>query len=193
MKTAKVILLAVVGLLLLADISLRIRDHSSFSNSTASITNSIFGGPLSVMLVHSNSVDAAWDTIVMQKDKSWQPLWAEWDFGHGGRSISYFFQGKIVLNIHTATDQKPGYEFVSRNGEGETQVHWWDRKDSGIFTEKISYNTNGDLSKYEVWYDEAWHIVDRRNGTNGIVINGQWLHLKFDTNGIPMMDTKTNQ
>jgi hypothetical protein len=71
MKTATKFLLIVVGLLVLTEFGLRgwflLRYHSllgtAFSRPTASLTNSISGKPLLIMMGHSNSVDSAEDMI----------------------------------------------------------------------------------------------------------------------------------
>jgi hypothetical protein len=63
-------------------------------------------------------------------------------------------------------------------------VWWLNEGGASSFTERISYDTNGDRSSFEIWYDNAWVPVDRRNDHNGIIINGQWHQLAFDTNGL---------
>ncbi len=62
-----------------------------------------------------------------------------------------------------------------------------------LIQERIFYDTNGDFSKHEIWYNQSWQTIDRRNETNGIVINGQWFCLKFDTNGAWTIDSTNSQ
>ena len=193
MKAAKVILLAVVGLLLLADICLRIRHRSSFAGTTASITNSILGKPLFVVVDHSNSVSWAADTIAIRRDKSFEPLWAEWDFDHDGKpdQMTYFFHGKETFDVTFSTNHLPSYSVYFRGAE--KSVTWWIARRGAGFDDRIFYDTNGDFSKRQILYNDTWQTVDKRDGTNGIIIDGQWHKFSFDTNGAWTIETKTNQ
>ena len=48
---------------------------------------------------------------------------------------------------------------------------WWlNLGGEPSFTERISYDTNGNRSNFEAWYAGAWHQVDRRDEHNGVVI-----------------------
>jgi hypothetical protein len=194
MKIATKLLLIVVGLLLLADICLRIHYRSIFSSTTASVTNSITGKPLFVTIDHSSSASWAADRILMRRDNVWEPLWVEWDFNHDGKpdEMAYFFQGKDAFDITFSTNHPPKFSVYFR-GTAKSVTWWLDRGGNGSFTERIFYDTNGDFSKHEVWYNEGWQTVDRRNETNGIVINGQWLRLGLDTNGAWNMKAATNR
>jgi len=185
--------LFVVGLLLLADICLRIHYHSIFPGTTASVVNSISGKALFVTLDHSNSVDWAADTVVIRRDNFSEPLWAEWDFNHDGKpdEITYFFQGKETFDVSFSSNRPPKYSVYFR-GAGKSSTWWTDRSGNGSFTERIFYDTNGNPAKHEVWYNERWQTVDRRNDTNGIIINGHWLRLGFDTDGAWTIRTATN-
>ncbi|HTV42110.1 MAG TPA: hypothetical protein VMF08_16185 [Candidatus Sulfotelmatobacter sp.] len=87
--------------------------------------------------------------------------------------IDYCFRGTNVLEIFNAPGRLPLYQFEF-HGRGKSQVWWLNLGGGSFFTRRVSYDTNGELSNDELWYDQAWHSVDRRNGTNGIVINGQW-------------------
>jgi hypothetical protein len=198
MKTATKILLVVVGFLLLIDICLHgllsIQVHPFFREATASITNSISGKPLLILMGHSNSVDSAEDIIMIHRDKEWEPLWAEYDFDHVGKPNmeSYFFQGKDVFDITLSSNRPPKYGVYFR-GAAKSVTWWLDRGGNGSFTERIFYDTNGVFFKHEIWYNESWQPVDRRNEKNGIVINSQWLQLMFDTNGSWIIKPATNQ
>jgi hypothetical protein len=78
--------------------------------------------------------------------------------------------------------RRPAYNVVFY-GPGKSQVQWWDLG-RGTFMTRGFYDTNGDFPKQEDWYDNTWYPVDRTNGNNGIIINGQWRQLAFDTNGM---------
>jgi hypothetical protein len=106
-------------------------------------------------------------------------------FSQGGKPImeNYFFHGKDVFDITLSSNRSPRYSVYFR--EPDKSVTWWlDRGGSGSFTERIFYDTNGDFSRHEVWYDQTWSPVDRRSEKNGIGINRQWHQLAFDTNGM---------
>lgn len=134
---------------------------------------------IKVVTFHTNDMSG----VGIVEVKTDNPLWIEWH-NHDGNpdQISYFFHGTNVFNLHLKEGQPPRYDVVF-HGPGKSEVWWWDNG-SGSFTERISYDANGNRSGFEVWYDGAWHPVDRRNKMNGIVINSQWFHLKLDTNGI---------
>ncbi len=131
-------------------------------------------------LAHFHNNDVTGLGIV--EAKTGKPLWIEWDFDHGGKpdEVSYYFNGTNVFNLHLKEGRPPRYDVIF-HGPGKSEVWWWD-KGSGSFTERISYDTNGNRSGFEDWYAGAWYPVDRRNEKNGIVINGQWFHLLLDTN-----------
>jgi len=200
MKTSGRILLIVVGLLLLADISERslfwLHYHSSlskdFSNATASLTNTITGNPLLVMVGHSNSVDGAIDGIVIRKDKTSELLWTESDFDHDGKpdEASYFFHGTNMFNLFLMEGHPPEYGVIFYGTE-KSKVTWLD-KGSGSFIERIFDDTNGVFSRVEVWYNETWRPIENRNGNRVIVINGQSLRLTL-TNGVWTSVSTNNQ
>jgi hypothetical protein len=182
MKTAKVILLAVVGLLLVADIHWRFR----IWNSNAEIR--AFAQQFKIEVLHTNDMSG----IGIFKAKIEEPIWTE--FSQDGKPLieNYYFHGKDVFDITLSSNRPPKYGVWFRNSD--KSVTWWlDRHGIGSFTERIFYDTNSDFSKHEVWYHESWQVVDRRNEKNGIVINGQWHQLAFDTNGMWTIETETNQ
>ena len=141
-------------------------------------------------LVHFHTNDVAGIGIV--EKITGKPLWIEWDFNHDGKpdEESYFYQGTNVFNLHLSQGQRPKYDVIFY-GAGKSQVWWWD-KGNGSFTERISYDTNGNRSGFEVWYDKAWHSVVRQNKKNGVMLNGQWNELWVDTNGLWTMELSTN-
>jgi hypothetical protein len=123
--------------------------------------------------------------------KTEQPIWAEWSRDGKLEMENYFFQGQDVFDVALSSNRPPRYGVFFRGPE--KSVTWWlDRGGIGSFTERIFYDTNGDSSKHEIWYNQSWQTVDRRNKTNGIIINGQWFRLKFDTNGAWTIDSTNN-
>jgi hypothetical protein len=103
----------------------------------------------------------------------------------------FFFEGKDVFDIHTKEGQHPKFGVYFR-GPGKSATWWMDDEGSGSFTDRIYYNTNGNFYKREIWYNQAWHTVERRDKKNGIVVNGQWHQLGFDTNRLWTIEAPTN-
>ena len=121
--------------------------------------------------------------------KTREPIWTK--VREHGRPIveKHFFGGKNVLDINLRSNRPPVFS-VYFYGQGKSVTWWTDRGGSGSFTEKIHYDTNGILSRHEAWLDRSWILMDRRNGKNGVVINGEWRRIKFDTNGLWGVDNE---
>jgi hypothetical protein len=132
--------------------------------------------------------------VGIEEAKTGKPLLIEWDFGDGEKpgEISYFFQGTNVLDVYLTKNKSPRYRFIFRGPE-KSEVWWLNMGGGSSFTERVSYDTNGNRSSFEVWYAGTWHPVDRRNEHNGIVIDGLWHQLAFDTNGMATIDSTNNQ
>ncbi|HZM02009.1 MAG TPA: hypothetical protein VFC44_03210 [Candidatus Saccharimonadales bacterium] len=130
-------------------------------------------------LLRTNGVSG----IGLFEAKTDQPVWTR--FNENGKPIieNYFFRGKDAFDIILSSNHPPKYSVYFR-GAGKSVTWWLDDTGRGSFTDRIYYNTNGDFFKREIWYNQAWHTVDRQNGTHGIVLNGQWRQFGFDTNGI---------
>jgi len=165
MKTFKTILLVVGVTLVLADVSWRIWTWHHYADYRAFVRQFTVGE------MHTN------DTLglVIYDAKTGQPIWSKFEFGHDGNSImeSYYFQGKDTFDVALSSNRPPKYSVYFR-GSGKSETWWLDRLGNGSFTERIYYYTNGEFSKREAWYHNQWQLVDRRDGTNGLVINGMW-------------------
>jgi hypothetical protein len=181
MKTAKVILLAVVGLLLVADIHW----HFRIWNSNAEIR--AFAKQFKIEVLPTNDMSG----IGIFYANIEQPLWVE--FSQNGKPIieNYYFHGKDVFDITLTSNRPPIYSVYFR--EPDKSVTWWIARSGTQFDDRVFYDTNNNFSKREIWYNEAWQTVDKRDGKNGIVINSQWRQLAFDTNRTWTIETKTNQ
>jgi hypothetical protein len=129
--------------------------------------------------MHTNDVSG----LSINDAKTGQPIWTKFGFGHDSNSImeSYYFQGKDAFDVTLSSNRPPRFGVYFR-GPGKSVTWWLDRPGIGSFTERIYYGTNGDFSKHEVWFDNTWQLVDRRDEKNGLVIDGQWHQLTFDTN-----------
>jgi len=129
--------------------------------------------------------------IGIEEAKTGKPLLINWDFGDGEKpgEVSYFFHGTNVLNIYLKKGRPPQHRFIF-HGPGKSEMWWMDRG-NGSFTERIYYDTNGDFSKHEVWYNQTWYPVDRRNEHNGIIVDEQWHQLGFDMNGMWTIEAPT--
>jgi hypothetical protein len=102
--------------------------------------------------------------------------------GHDGSLMeSYYFRGRDIFDVTIASNRPPKYSAFFR-GPGKSVTWWVDHLGNGSFNERVYYDTNGVFAKHEVWYDSAWHLVDRRGGTNGLVIDGKWHQLAVNGN-----------
>ena len=193
MKAAKVILLAVVGLLFLVDVSWRIWTWNSNAETRALTklfkvevlhTNDVFPWP-----ILSGDISA----IGIIDRKTGKPIWARWNFNpDDGLDIeNYYFQGRCVFGVYQ-TNNRPLIYNVYFRGPNKSVTWWHNRGGADTFTERVFYDTNGVLSKNEIWYDNTWYSVDRTNELNGIIVNGQWHQLGFDTNGMWTTEMTTN-
>jgi hypothetical protein len=170
MKSLKYILLIVCVLLLVLDVSWHIWTWHYYAKRIAVLKN--FG----VEYMHTNGMSG----IGIFEVKTEQPLWTQYNFSNDVME-SYYLQGHDVFDILLRSSRPPKYSVFFR-GPGKSETWWLDRGGSGSFTERTFYDTNGILSRNEVLYDNTWYRVDRRNEKNGLVINGQWHQLIFDTN-----------
>lgn len=186
MKSAKVtlfaviILLAVVGLFFLLDISWHIWTGDTNTNFR------IAGERFKVVPFHTNDVLG----VGIVEAETGQPLLVEWDYTNNSKDFSYFFHGTNIFNL-SLFKGKPLTYSVGFHGPGKSSVWWWDLG-RGTFIERNFFNTNGDFSKFEVWYNQTWHTAVTRNGKNGIIINGEWCQLALHTNAMWTIEAPTN-
>jgi hypothetical protein len=119
--------------------------------------------------------------------KSGQPVLAKWNLDQAKEVEieSYYFHGKRVFDVYW-TNKRPVVYNVYFQGPGKSITWWRNRAGADTFTERTFYDTNGVLSKDEVWYKDAWQSIVKQAGNNGIGISvdGQWRSLGFDTNGM---------
>jgi hypothetical protein len=165
MKAFKTILLVVGVALLLADFSWHVWDWHHYAEGRAVLEH------FKVGYTHTNDMSG----LEIYDAKTGQPIWAKVEFGHDSNSVmeSYYFQGKDTFDVTLSSNRSPKFGVYFR-GSGKSETWWFDRLGNGSFTERIFYDTNGALSKHEVWYDNRWQLVDRHDGTNGLVIDGLW-------------------
>lgn len=130
-----------------------------------------------VVVLHTNDMSG----VSIMDAKTDKPLWIDWTFGDNSHEICYFFNGTNIFNLHLWKGRPPAYD-VGFHGPGKSSVWWWSLGRE-TFIIRNFFNTNGELSKHEVLYNQAWHTVDTRNEKGGIVINGQWHQLSLPTNG----------
>jgi hypothetical protein len=130
-------------------------------------------------LVRTNDMSG----VGLFETKSNQPIWMRLSKNNRPVGENHFFQGKDVFDVFLSSNSSPKYS-VFFHGPGKSVTWWLDDAGKGSFTERLYYNTNGDFYKREVWYNQGWYIVDRRNGTNGVVVDGAWRQVHLDTNGM---------
>ncbi len=105
-----------------------------------------------------------------------------WTFGDNSHEICYFFNGTNIFNLHLWKGRPPAYD-VGFHGPGKSSVWWWSLGRE-TFIIRNFFNTNGELSKHEVLYNQAWHTGVEQEEKIGIVINGQWRQLSLHTNAM---------
>jgi hypothetical protein len=112
---------------------------------------SITGEPFLIMGDHQSNVDA----ISVRRGKTWQPVWAEWDFNFDRQpdTTSYFHAGRPVLNVNRKAGQPEQFEFYSY-GAGRSYVRWVGG--NGIFTERFFYDEQERLTRHEVLRGQTW-------------------------------------
>jgi hypothetical protein len=166
----KTILLVICVTLVLVDDSWRIWAWHDYTGSRA------FARQFRLDVLHTNDTSG----IGIFYSNTEQPIWTKFDFSNGVME-SYYFRGKDTFDVTLSSNRPPRYGVFFR-GPGKSVTWWLDDAGSGFFTDRIYYNTNGDFSKREVWYKEAWRLVDRRDGKNGLIIDGRWHQLARGTN-----------
>jgi hypothetical protein len=139
-------------------------------------------------VLHTND----WSGIGRFEAKTEQPIWVEWSVDGKPMMENHYFQGHDVFDVTLSSNRPARYSVYYR--EPDKSITWWlDRGGNGSFTERIFYDTSGNFYKQEVWYDQSWQKVDRRNGTNGIIPNNHWFPLKRDANGVWTIDSTNYQ
>lgn len=123
--------------------------------------------------------------------KTGKPLWIEWVYDDGSKDFSCFLDGTNIFDLDVWKGRPLKY-YVGFHGPGKSATWWVAQGGNGSFTERIFYDTNGHISKDEVRSNQAWHAIDRQNGTNDIVLNRQRHQLGVDTNGMLTTDALTN-
>jgi hypothetical protein len=128
------------------------------------------------------------------RHKNRQTVWVRWNPNDtDGKVIeNYYFQGQSIFSIYH-TNNSPLIYNVYFRGHGKSFTWWLNTGGANTFTTRTYYDTNGDSSKFEAWYDESWQTVYRRKDRNGIFVNEQWYPLAFDTSGMWTTEIKTNQ
>ena len=127
----------------------------------------------------------------IEEAKTGKPVLIDLDFGDGEKpgEVSYFFHGTNILDIYLKKDEVPRYRFIF-HGPGKSEV-WWLNLAGGepSFTERISYDTNGNRSNF-AGLGMLGHGI-RLTGETSIMVwslTEQWHRLAFDTNGAWTID-----
>jgi len=98
------ILLAIVALLVLADLSWHVWIWDVNADYRAAAKQ------VKVVGFHTNDLDG----VGIVEAKTGKPLWVEWHDSHGKTpdEVSYFFHGTNVLNLYLREGKPPAYEVV---------------------------------------------------------------------------------
>ena len=174
------LILVVVGTLFLADLSWRIWIwHSEALYRTQFRFESFYTNGAKVFGI--------------EEAKTGRPLLVMFDTPDGEKpsEVSYFFHGTNILDIYLKKGESPLCKFIF-HGPGKSQEWWMNLGGEPSFTARVSYDTNGDRSGYDVLYANAWHPIVRRGDHNGIIDDGQWQQLTVDTNTWTVEAASTN-
>lgn len=168
----------IVALLVLADIGWRFWAWTH-PQAVCSTTTSITGRPFMLMADHRSNVDA----ISIRKDKTWEAVYVEMDLNNDRQpdQVLHYFNGKDVFNVNLQPGQPPKFD-VYFYGPGKSVTWWLDRGGAGAFTDRIFYDTTGNLTRHEVLLGPTWRALEKRAQQNGVVIDGQWTPVQL-TNG----------
>lgn len=171
----------IVGLLLLADMSLMSYNVYQHATLRAAVKQFRFE------VLHTNNMSG----IGLFRAKTDQAIWTQFSENNAPVIENYFFLGNDLFDVVFRSNRPPVYNVYFR-GPGKSMTWWLNANGANTFTEKISYDADGRLSRSEILYDQAWHTVVRRNDKNGILVNGQWRQLRFDTNRMWAIEAPTN-
>jgi len=162
-------ILIVVGALVFADLGWRIWTWHSDAAYRAEFTFRSF---------YTNGAKV----FGIEEAKTGRPLLVMFDTSDGEKpgEVSYFFQGTNVLDIYLKKGESPLYRFIF-HGPEKSQEWWMNLGGAPSFNAQVSYDTNGDRSGFDVLYAREWRHVERRDGHNGVVIDGQWHQLSPNT------------
>jgi hypothetical protein len=121
--------------------------------------------------------------IGIKDSKTGNLIWVEYDSDNDGKpdSINYFFQGRVAFNVFLSSNGPPEYG-MNFYGPGKSETTWLD-KGSGLFVERIHYDSNAAFSGFDLWYKEAWHPMVTNNGHRVVEVDGQYFRMTL-TNGI---------
>jgi len=166
---------AVFSILVLVDIGFRVREWRD--NSRVLALSKLF----EVVTVHTN---AAFATVIIDR-KTKQPLWGKWKYDSGDQSVSYFYDGRNVMNFYPREGEAPRFDVTFFGDDGTVKALWINRGSNAFFTERARYDV--DVPRKEIWFNERWYpLVPRTNNDGsvkgGIIFDGKWRHPVF-TNG----------
>lgn len=149
--------------------------------------------------LHTNDV-SPWPYLVgspsaigVVDKKSGCPVWIKWIFDNAEDADieGYYFRGKHLFDVYSTNNHPLVYNVYFR-GPGKSVTWWRNSGGADTFTERAVYGTNGILSEDQVWYSNTWYVVEVKNGVKGLIINGRWHQLGFDTNGMWMVKTQSD-
>ena len=175
MSLKKALIPAAITCLLLIDVCFRLRPQSH--KSTSDRFNDLFA----VVNVQTNA-----DHGIMIVDKrTGDSLWAKWVLGGSNMTdcSSFFFNRRDIVDVFPQKSGPPWIAVTFYDEDGNVNAVWASKGNSACFTER---RQSAREFRREVWFDEAWHLVDYRTNQEstlgGIFVNGKWHHLLF-TNG----------
>jgi hypothetical protein len=111
-----------------------------------------------------------------------KPIWSEADLDEDGKPDvqTSYYRGKPVFEMYlSAVPEKRSLSYYGEDGKQKLLLA--DRRGDGNFSDRVIYGA--DKPRMEIWYNAEWTPIEDRQGRRGIILNGQWHHVRF-TNGV---------
>jgi hypothetical protein len=117
--------------------------------------------------------------VVIVDRASRRPVWSDFllpdkQAQATNEMVSFWFDGRDVMDINLGPGRPPRRGVMFYDTDGKMKTMWADRGGNGTFDERVFY---GDQAREEVWFNDSWHTVIRRDGKRGAILNGKWCEI----------------
>jgi len=113
-----------------------------------------------------------------------------WNRFAGGAGLTdvFFPTGRVVFGLVEKSNRPPLFFVHFRDLENATNIlagtHYYARGPFAHFLWRDVRDATGKVARRDVWYKEMWRELLVSNGRTGIVLEGKWYPIVFDTNGV---------
>jgi hypothetical protein len=159
----------VVTALLFADIGWRV---SKRRNSAVAPKNN---AEFLVVPVNSNDMKA----VGLVNARTHEMVRTEWFIHNDTKAdvVTYFFENRNVLELHVLDNGSVSRVVHFYDSAGELKSTWIDPTGKGQFSERISQESG--LSRDELWFDDKWSPMEKRNDIRGVIVGSNWVAVRF--------------